>query len=110
MISLGNLFFCAPTGLKNPRQKWRLAVYVINNHAHLKNPVLWEARHAILLKYDHGACVYLPFETSPVNLKQPVSKVGSIMLGEMIAIKIVLDFILEKLHQKRKLKAAHSVT
>ena len=50
-----------------------------------------------------GACVYLPFETSPVNLKQPVSKHGSILLGEMIAIKMVLDFILEKLHQKRKL-------
>ena len=50
-----------------------------------------------------GACVYLPFETSPVNLKQPVSKHGSILFGEMIAIKMVLDFILEKLHQKRKL-------
>ena len=50
-----------------------------------------------------GACVYLPFETSPVNLKQPVSKLESILLGEMIAIKMVLDFILEKLHQKRKL-------
>ena len=50
-----------------------------------------------------GACVYLPFETSPVNLKQPVSKHGSVLRGEMIAIKMVLDFILEKLHQKRKL-------
>ena len=34
------------------------------------------------------------------SLKQPVSKRGSILLGEMIAIKMVLDFILEKLHQK----------
>ena len=50
MISLENLFSCAPTGLENPRQKWQLAVYVINNHALLKNQVLWEARHAILLK------------------------------------------------------------
>ena len=50
-----------------------------------------------------GACVYLPFKTSPVNLKQPVSKLGSILLGEMIAIKMVLDFILEKLYKKRKL-------
>ena len=50
-----------------------------------------------------GACVYLPFGTSPVNLKQPVSKHGSFLLGEMIAIKMVLDFMLEKLHQKRKL-------
>ena len=50
MISLENLFSHAPTGLENPRQKWRLAVYIINNHALLKNPILWEARHAILLK------------------------------------------------------------
>ena len=33
-----------------------------------------------------GACVYLPFETSTVNLKQPLNKLGSILLGEMIAI------------------------
>ena len=59
MISLEKLFSCAPTGLeifvwdfrvKNPRQKWQPAVYVVNNHALLKNPVLREARHAILLK------------------------------------------------------------
>ena len=51
-----------------------------------------------------GACVYLPHETAPVLLKQPVSKRGSILLGEMIAIKMVLDFILEKLHQKMEIK------
>ena len=45
MMSLENLFSCAPTCLENPRQKWRLAVYVINNHALLKNQILWEARH-----------------------------------------------------------------
>ena len=53
-----------------------------------------------------GACVYLPHETSQVCLKQPVSKRGSILLGEMIAIKMVLDFILEKLNQKLKFKKA----
>ena len=51
-----------------------------------------------------GACVYLPYETTPVSLKQPVSKHGSILLGEMIAIKMVFDFILEKLHQKVKFR------
>ena len=50
MISLENLFSLAPTGLENPRQKWGFADYVVNNHALLKNPVLWEARHALLLK------------------------------------------------------------
>ena len=43
-----------------------------------------------------GACVYLPHETSPIFLKQPVSKHNSILLGEMIAIKMFLNFILEK--------------
>ena len=38
---------------------------------------------------------------NPIYLKQPVSKHRSILLGEIIAI--VLDFILEKLHQKRQL-------
>ena len=51
-----------------------------------------------------GACVYLPHEATPVFLKQPVSKHGSILLGEMIAIKMVLDFILEKLYQKKEIK------
>ena len=50
-----------------------------------------------------GASVYLPFQTNSVNLKQPVSKHGSILLGELVAIKMVLDFILEKLHQKLQL-------
>ena len=45
-----------------------------------------------------GACVYLPHETSPVCLKQPVtcSKRGSILLGEMIAIKMVFRFYFGK--------------
>ena len=47
------------------------------------------------------------FRSIPVSkrthLKQPVSKYGSSLLGEMIAIKMVLDIILEKLHQKSKL-------
>ena len=39
-----------------------------------------------------GECVYLPHETTPIFLKQPVSKHRSILLGEMIAIKMVLDY------------------
>ena len=50
-----------------------------------------------------GASVYLPYQTNSVNLKQPVSKHGSILLGELVAIKMVLDFILEKMHQKIQL-------
>ena len=32
-----------------------------------------------------------------------MSKHGSILLGELVAVKMVLDFILEKLHQKIQL-------
>ena len=49
-----------------------------------------------------GACAYLPHETTLIFLKQQVSK----GLGEMIAIKMVLHFILEKLHQNLKFKKA----
>ena len=56
MISLENLFSCAPTGLENPRQKWELAVYVINNHALLKNQVLWEAQGFPFKKIFRGHC------------------------------------------------------
>lgn len=56
-----------------------------------------------------GACIHLPFETQPVNLKQPVSKCWSILLGEMAAIKLVLDFIMEKLNQKLKLKQSPDI-
>ena len=57
---------------------------------------------------DPGPCgaeasVYLPFQTYCVDLKQPVSKHGSIHLGELVAIKMVLDFIFEKLPQKIQL-------
>ena len=37
-----------------------------------------------------GACLFLPNEEK-IDLKQPVSKRSSILLGELMAIKIALD-------------------
>ena len=35
-----------------------------------------------------GACIYMPGYTDPILHKQPVTSYGSILLGELIAIKI----------------------
>ena len=50
------------------------------------------------IQYGAGACLFLPNEER-IDLKQPVSKRSSILLGELMAIKIALDNI--KLEMKR---------
>ena len=40
-----------------------------------------------------GACIYLPNQTEPVMLKRPVTNRGSILLGELIAILMELEFV-----------------
>ena len=39
-----------------------------------------------------GACIYLPNQTEPVMLKRPVTNRGSILLGELIATLMALEF------------------
>jgi len=46
-----------------------------------------------------GACICAPGEAM-VELKQPVSKLASILVGELVAIKMTLRFILEELSRK----------
>ncbi|MEW8545279.1 MAG: reverse transcriptase domain-containing protein, partial [Candidatus Thiodiazotropha sp.] len=55
-----------------------------------------------------GACLYLPGHTEPILLKYPISSYGSILLGELMAIKMAITHIqnrtrselriIEKLH------------
>ena len=40
-----------------------------------------------------GACIYLPNQTEPVMLKRPVTNRGSILVGELIAILMALEFV-----------------
>ena len=47
-----------------------------------------------------GACVFLPEQTDPILLKQPVSSRGSILLGELVAIKMVIKHIADTSHQR----------
>ena len=46
-----------------------------------------------------GACVFLP-KNDAIELKQPVSKLASILLGELVAIQLTFSFLIE---DKKKL-------
>ena len=39
-----------------------------------------------------GACIFVPNETEPVELKRPVTNRGSILLRELVAILMALEF------------------
>ncbi|MCW4346280.1 MAG: ribonuclease H family protein [Candidatus Thiodiazotropha endolucinida] len=55
-----------------------------------------------------GACIFPPGETEPVLLKQPVSSRGSILLGELVAIKMALQFIYKcKTQHNKNVSKAH---
>ena len=47
-----------------------------------------------------GACVFPPGVSEPVLLKQPVSSRGSILLGEVVAIKMALQYLYRYKTQK----------
>ena len=47
-----------------------------------------------------GACVYLPGQEEYVELKKPVSRLASILLGELVAIEIALNFIQSEMKKK----------
>ena len=42
-----------------------------------------------------GACVFLP-NNDEIELKRPVSKLTSILLGELVAIQITLNYLIEE--------------
>ena len=42
-----------------------------------------------------GACLFIPGAVDPIMLKQPVSNRGSILLGELVAIKLALKHIFQ---------------
>ena len=47
-----------------------------------------------------GACVYLPGQEESVELKKPVSRLASLLLGELVAIEIPLGFIQGEVEKK----------
>ena len=51
-----------------------------------------------------GACVFLPGQEECVELKKPVSKLASILLGELVAIEVAFTFIQSE-GRKRKVSS-----
>ena len=51
-----------------------------------------------------GACVFLPGQEECIELKKPVSKLASILLGELVAIEMALTFIQSE-GRKRKVSS-----
>ena len=48
-----------------------------------------------------GACVFWPGQKECVELKKPVSRLASILLGELVAISIPLEFIEKEMGRKQ---------
>ena len=46
-----------------------------------------------------GACIYLPRQEECIELKKPVAKIASILLGELVAINITLKFYQEEVNR-----------
>ena len=53
-----------------------------------------------------GACIFVPNQTEPVRMKRPVTNRGSILLGELVAILMALEFAQSE-HRKRQI---HGIT
>ena len=50
------------------------------------------------------ACIYMPGYTDPILHKQPVTSYGSILLGELIAIKLVINAIQNQSNREKRNK------
>ena len=54
-----------------------------------------------------GACLYMPGYTDPILHKQPVTSYGSILLGELIAIKMVINTIQNQTERREIIEKIH---
>ena len=43
-----------------------------------------------------GSCIFMPYQDNPICLKKPVSGHSSILLGELVAILITIDYVAEE--------------
>ena len=53
-----------------------------------------------------GACIFIPNDTEPVMLKRPVTNRGSILLGELVAILMALEFA----QSEQRKRQIHGIT
>ena len=45
-----------------------------------------------------GPCIFMPYQDIPIHLKKPVSYHSSILLGELVAILMTLNHLLNEVH------------
>ena len=45
-----------------------------------------------------GSCIFMPYQDNPICLKKPVSGHSSILLGELVAILITIDYVTEEIN------------
>ena len=45
-----------------------------------------------------GSCIFMPYQDIPIHLKKPVSYHSSILLGELVAILMTLNHLLNEVH------------
>ena len=45
-----------------------------------------------------GSCIFMPFQDTPICLKKPVSSHSSILLGELVAILLTIDYVSEEIN------------
>ena len=57
-----------------------------------------------------GACILLPGSQEFIELKQPVSKLSSILLGELVAISVALNFFEKESHKNNSLLSNYFLT
>ena len=45
-----------------------------------------------------GSCIFTPYQDNPICLKRPVSSHSSILLGELVAILLTIDYVSEEIN------------
>ena len=45
------------------------------------------------------SCIFMPYQDNPICLKKPVSGHSSILLGELVAVLITIDYVAEEINK-----------
>ena len=54
-----------------------------------------------------GSCIFMPHQENPVCLKKPVSNHSSILLGELVAIHMTLDYLNTEIQKSQSIPDIH---
>lgn len=54
-----------------------------------------------------GSCIFMPYQDNTICLKKPVSSHSSILLGELVAILITIDYLTDEIHKANSVSDIH---